>query len=312
MARQSVWGWPAWANFFLGGAGASLYIMGRIAAADTAAVRGLDVLALLLVLCGLVAVYIEAGKRMRAIYAFRGAWTRMGHRSWMSREAIAATVFILAGAMDLVADNTVFDIVALTAAAVYLVSQSLIPSSARLIPAWSNNAMPVLMLVTSLMAGTGLALIISPIAPQLAATVNTLTFSLVKTGTAAGTVVLPTGLESGELVRVIAAASILVAVFYAYFPGSTVHFRHALRHDGNYLFYALFVLLGGVAPLLMSSDVFGGVLLVLGSAGLKYVVLIRMSYKLDPISYLAELLSPPRGSHQIPQEPLDREGEQPP
>ena len=94
--HQPHWNWKAAGNFLCGGAGTGLF-----AVAAVAAVAGLDgksfavpaLIALALVAFGLFLLIFKIGRPLRSIYVLR-----QPQRSWMSREAWVAAVFLSARA----------------------------------------------------------------------------------------------------------------------------------------------------------------------------------------------------------------------
>ena len=82
--QQTNWDWRAAGNFMLGGTGAGLMI-------GLALVQNQSpypvILALLLVAGGLGAVWLEIGRKLRAIHVFFNPQT-----SWMTRESFAAVL----------------------------------------------------------------------------------------------------------------------------------------------------------------------------------------------------------------------------
>jgi len=150
--RQRDWRWPAVINFTLGGAGAGFYIL---AALGGDAPRGW--LAPLLVVAGLAAVALEAGRPLRAHHLLRN----LG-RSWMSREVFAALMFVVAGLLDSYRPSLALSVVAVTSAAALLLCQGFIVYRAGALPAWNVPVMPVLFISSGLAAGAGVALLAWP------------------------------------------------------------------------------------------------------------------------------------------------------
>src|SRR5512132_3518267 len=97
--RQALWGWPAVANFALGGTGAALYAFASLASSfeRSPAVALVSWLAPLLVLAGLAAVASETGRPFRGPRVLRQVRT-----SWMSRELWLGAIFVLLVAADIV------------------------------------------------------------------------------------------------------------------------------------------------------------------------------------------------------------------
>ena len=87
---QRHWDARAAANFICGGAGSGLLVV----TAFVPSTRPIAVLvALALIAGGLAAVWLEIGRKLRAIHVFFNPFT-----SWMTRESLAAVmVFLLGG-----------------------------------------------------------------------------------------------------------------------------------------------------------------------------------------------------------------------
>ena len=75
--QQTSWDWRAAANFMLGGTGAGLIVAAGFVQ-DEAHYQ--VILALLLVAAGLGAVWLEIGRKLRALHVFLNPFT-----SWMTR-----------------------------------------------------------------------------------------------------------------------------------------------------------------------------------------------------------------------------------
>jgi hypothetical protein len=154
---QTLWGWPAVANFALGGMGAGLYVVAAVAAGfgPSAALRIAAWLGPLLVLTGFVAVALEAG------HPFRGArvLARM-HTSWMSRELWLGGIFALCAAGTLAADGRGPRVPAAALAVAFALAQGQILRHARGVAAWAVPPMPAVFLTSALTSGAGLLLVL--------------------------------------------------------------------------------------------------------------------------------------------------------
>ena len=84
--QQTSWDWRAAGNFIGGGAGTGLLVASSVfAASDASALTWLLLCALALVGLGMVCVWFEIGRPLRALHVFFNP-----HTSWMSREGFAA------------------------------------------------------------------------------------------------------------------------------------------------------------------------------------------------------------------------------
>ncbi len=145
---QENWDSRAALNFMLGGAGAGL----MFACAFFLQEKALPVaIALLLVAAGLGAVWLEIGRKLRALHVFLNPFT-----SWMSRESLIAVVLLVLGGMAYF--NPQFLLAAALAALAFLYCQARILKAAKGIPAWRAPQVVPLIVSTGLAEGFGLAL----------------------------------------------------------------------------------------------------------------------------------------------------------
>jgi phenylacetyl-CoA:acceptor oxidoreductase subunit 2 len=146
---QRHWDARAAANFMLGGAGAGLLIF--MALADIRA-AGAVALALGLVACGLGAVWLEIGRKRRALHVFFNPFT-----SWMTRESYAALVLFPLAIGSIYVPSAAPLVAAV--AAVFLYCQARILRASKGIPAWRTPQIVALMVSAGLAEGAGLALL---------------------------------------------------------------------------------------------------------------------------------------------------------
>jgi phenylacetyl-CoA:acceptor oxidoreductase 26-kDa subunit len=147
--QQSFWDWRAAGNFICGGAGAGLLAFTVFAgAAPTAPLLVLAGLAL--VGLGLLCVWLEIGRPMRALNVFFNVGT-----SWMSREALVSLLLFGLG-LGLAAGVKGWGLPAAAAAIGFLYCQARIVQAGRGIPAWREPMTVPLLIVTGLAEGAGL------------------------------------------------------------------------------------------------------------------------------------------------------------
>lgn len=149
-SRQRSWDGRAAANFICGSAGAGLIVFTALAG-DRGMGSTLFVLTgLVLIGTGLLCVWHELGRPLRALNVFRHSQT-----SWMTREALVAALLFPAG---LVAATGVaaFVWIAAALASTFVVCQSRMLQAARGIPAWREPLAAPLLVVTALVEGAGL------------------------------------------------------------------------------------------------------------------------------------------------------------
>lgn len=148
---QQSWDARAALNFMLGGAGSGLLVI----AALTGTAGGWPIaLSLALIAAGLGAVWLEIGRKLRAVHVFLNPFT-----SWMTRESFAAVLVFASGAAFLLFDEKILLSVAAIAAAVFLYCQARILRAAKGIPAWRAPEVVPLILFTGLAEGAGLGLL---------------------------------------------------------------------------------------------------------------------------------------------------------
>lgn len=155
--RQTVWGWPAILNFTLGGAGSGFFLVAfALRARDHSFLGSFEENCLLLlapafVALGLLSLTLEAGRPLRARFLFANL-----RRSWMSREALAAAVFLPAGILSCFVAHPALWIIGGTSALGILVCQGFILRQARAIAAWNMPLIPVSFVTSGLASGAGL------------------------------------------------------------------------------------------------------------------------------------------------------------
>ena len=159
--RQALWGWPAVANFALGGLGAGWYAVAALAAGlePSPATVVASSTAPVLVLAGLAAVAGEAGRPLRGLRVLARPRT-----SWMSRELLLALAFVLLVAADAVAPHRGTRLLAVVAALLLVLAHGFVVRRARAIPAWNVGIMPALFVLSALVSGAGAHLIVEAVA----------------------------------------------------------------------------------------------------------------------------------------------------
>ena len=150
--QQAHWDWRAAGNFIGGGAGSGLIVMSLVWPAGAVSRPGLLIAGLALILTGLMCVWLEIGRPLRALNVFRHP-----QRSWMSREAIVAAA-LFPCALAALLGWPGFAAVTLALALAFLYCQSRMLPAARGIPAWREPMLGWLVLVTGLAEGTALLL----------------------------------------------------------------------------------------------------------------------------------------------------------
>ncbi len=155
--RQVLWGWPAVANFALGGLGAGWYVTAVLAAGfeRSSGVTAASWVAPVLVLAGFAAVAAEAGRALRGPRVL----TRL-RTSWMSREVLIGIALVLLVAADLAFPLRLHRAQALVAALLLALAQGFIVRRARGVTGWDVPIMPLLLLFSALLSGAGAYLLL--------------------------------------------------------------------------------------------------------------------------------------------------------
>ncbi len=149
--HQTNWDFRAAFNFVFGGAGAGLLVAAALSGASGNALRGELLLGMALIGAGLISVWFEIGRPLRAMNVGFNPFT-----SWMTRESFAAgLVFVLALAAVWLASHPLAQAAALVAL-VFVYCQGRILQAAKGIPAWRVPALIWLIFTTGLTEGAGL------------------------------------------------------------------------------------------------------------------------------------------------------------
>jgi phenylacetyl-CoA:acceptor oxidoreductase subunit 2 len=147
---QQHWDARAALNFMLGGAGAGLLVAAALAYPDS---RVPVLIGLGLIALGLGAVWLEIGKKLRAVNVFFNPFT-----SWMTRESFVAVLVFALGAGALWRPPLFLPLAA-AAALAFVFCQGQILRASKGIPAWRAPQVVLLIVSTSLAEGAGIALL---------------------------------------------------------------------------------------------------------------------------------------------------------
>lgn len=158
--QQKAWGWPAIANFFLGGIATGFYLLSFLlillqgGVTDISQPMMFKLLAPMLAGIGFLALTIEAGRPMRARHLLR----HLSH-SWMSRETLAGAIFIPAALLDWLFPHPFLRGLALVGGLGLLISQGFMVYRARGVTAWNVPMIPLFFLTSGFTTGSGLILL---------------------------------------------------------------------------------------------------------------------------------------------------------
>jgi phenylacetyl-CoA:acceptor oxidoreductase subunit 2 len=147
---QRYWDARAALNFILGGSGAGLIVAAALVAPPSPwpVAAGLALIA-----AGLFAVWLETGKKLRALHVLFNPFT-----SWMTREAFAALLLFPVGLGAFI--TLKFLPVAALLAAAFLWCQARILHASRGIPAWRSPHVVALVMASGFAEGAGLAVLL--------------------------------------------------------------------------------------------------------------------------------------------------------
>ncbi len=167
--QQTVWDWRAAGNFIGGGAGSGLIVFAGLSHVLGGNATLQFTCGSVLIAFGLLCVWLEIGRPMRALHVFFHP-----QRSWMSREAFVATLLLpsgIAAAVGVPGLRAVAVLLALT----YMYCQARILKASKGIPAWREPRLVPLIVVTALAEGGGLFLLSSPLSGSASAALLILT-----------------------------------------------------------------------------------------------------------------------------------------
>ena len=154
--HQSNWDFRAALNFIFGGAGAGLLVIVAFSGLAGDALRAEIVLGMALIGAGLISVWFEIGRPLRAINVGFNPFT-----SWMTRESFAAgAVFALGLSAAWLGSQALAQAAAL-AALVFAYCQGRMLQAAKGIPAWRVPALAWLIFTTALAEGAGLFVVLA-------------------------------------------------------------------------------------------------------------------------------------------------------
>jgi phenylacetyl-CoA:acceptor oxidoreductase 26-kDa subunit len=156
---QQHWDLRAAANFVLGGTGAGLLLGWALLspAAQSPDWRGFALAGIALIAAGLGAVWLEIGRKLRAVNVLFNPGT-----SWMSREAYVAVIVFALVVAALALDAPGWARAGAFAALVFLWCQARILRASKGIPAWRLAQVVPLIVTTGLAEGVGLYLVVRP------------------------------------------------------------------------------------------------------------------------------------------------------
>jgi phenylacetyl-CoA:acceptor oxidoreductase subunit 2 len=148
--HQTNWDFRAAFNFIFGGAGAGLLVAAAFSGSAGNALRGEILLGMALIGAGLISVWFEIGRPLRAVNVGFNPFT-----SWMTRESFAAGLVLVLGLAAAWLGSQPLAQAAALAALVFAYCQGRILQAAKGIPAWRVPALIWLIFTTALAEGAG-------------------------------------------------------------------------------------------------------------------------------------------------------------
>jgi phenylacetyl-CoA:acceptor oxidoreductase subunit 2 len=149
--QQSNWDYRAALNFIFGGTGAGLLVLAAFSGLAGHALRAEILLALGLIGAGLVSVWFELGRPLRALHVGFNPFT-----SWMTRESFAAGLVFPLGLAAAWLESATLAMVAALVVLVFVYCQGRMLHGAKGIPAWRERSVIWLIVTTGLAEGAGL------------------------------------------------------------------------------------------------------------------------------------------------------------
>jgi phenylacetyl-CoA:acceptor oxidoreductase subunit 2 len=154
--HQTNWDFRAALNFIFGGAGAGLLVLVAFSGLAGDALRAEIVLGMGLIGAGLISVWFEIGRPLRALHVGFNPFT-----SWMTRESFAAGAVFALGLSAAWLGSQALAQAAGLAALVFAYCQGRLLQGAKGIPAWRVPALAWLIFTTALAEGAGLFVVLA-------------------------------------------------------------------------------------------------------------------------------------------------------
>jgi phenylacetyl-CoA:acceptor oxidoreductase subunit 2 len=148
---QLSWDIRAALNFILGGTGGGFLPLAAFAAAPERNWQAGMLIGLAFVGLGLLAVWLEIGRKLRAVHVFFNPFT-----SWMTRESFVAVLLFASGLAAVALASQRFGALTACIALAFVYCQGRILRASRGIPAWREPAVTWLIFWTGISEGAGL------------------------------------------------------------------------------------------------------------------------------------------------------------
>jgi phenylacetyl-CoA:acceptor oxidoreductase subunit 2 len=154
--HQTNWDFRAALNFIFGGAGAGLLVIVALSGLAGDALRAEILFGMALIGAGLLSVWFEIGRPLRALNVGINPFT-----SWMTRESFAAGLVFALGLSAAWLGSQALAQAAALAALVFAYCQGRMLRAAKGIPAWRVPALAWLIFTTALTEGAGLFVVLA-------------------------------------------------------------------------------------------------------------------------------------------------------
>jgi len=156
---QLHWDARAALNFILGGTGSGFILFAAFVPLSPHQSRAALLIGLALVAAGLTAVWMETGRKLRAVHVFFNPMT-----SWMTRESFVALALFASGTATLWTGAPQLAVLTAAIAVGFIYCQGRILRASKGIPAWREPTITWLIFWTAVAEGAGLFLIFSAFA----------------------------------------------------------------------------------------------------------------------------------------------------
>ena len=156
---QLHWDARAALNFILGGTGSGFILLAAFVPLTPRASQIALLLGLALVGAGLFSVWMEIGRKLRAVHVFFNPFT-----SWMTRESFVAALLFAVGLATLALESPRLAAVTAIVAIGFVYCQGRILRASKGIPAWREPTITWLIFWTAIAEGAGLFLIFAAFA----------------------------------------------------------------------------------------------------------------------------------------------------
>jgi phenylacetyl-CoA:acceptor oxidoreductase subunit 2 len=255
---QLHWDVRAALNFILGGTGGGFLLFAAFVPLAPRLAQGALLLGLALVAAGLTSVWMEIGRKLRALHVFFNPFT-----SWMTRESFLAVLLFASGLSA--AWFASAQLAALTAlvAVGFIYCQGRMLRASKGIPAWREPTITWLIFWTAVAEGAGLFLVFTALAGMT----------------------VPT-LAGGSLVLAVVARGVAWSVYRRRVEADLVpKARAALEPAGKQLYQlgaivplALLLTGGAIEGFATAAAVLAGIAALAAGWRFKFVLLVRASY----------------------------------